>query len=74
MENTLDIGDMSKYNSSSDKGHSGSTAQGLFIHEAVESYNFLKTPGSDKMNRDQKLALYFDHNGKLGVHSAGCSS
>nr|WP_315202945.1 DUF6443 domain-containing protein [uncultured Flavobacterium sp.] len=55
VTNKIDVGDMSKYNSVSDKGHTGSTSQGLLIHETAEQYEFNKMPGSGSMSAREKF-------------------
>ena len=55
VKNKIDIGDISKFNSISDRGHTGSTSQGLLIHETVEQYEFNKIPGSMSMSELDKF-------------------
>jgi RHS repeat-associated protein len=54
VSNKIDVGDMSKYNGINDKGHTGSTAQGLLVHETDEQYEFTKVPGGMNMSKQEK--------------------
>ncbi|HKO81557.1 MAG TPA: RHS repeat-associated core domain-containing protein, partial [Chitinophagaceae bacterium] len=62
LTQTIDVGDMAKYNSiGSGQTTTGSTAEGLLIHEIVEQFG-LQTSGVDLGNRDAKLARFgIDH-------------
>ncbi|MFT3822916.1 MAG: DUF6443 domain-containing protein [Chitinophagaceae bacterium] len=68
----LDVGDMMQYNSIKDDKHTGSTAQGLFIHEAVEQKLWELTAGKEKMDEQQKINRFLGRDNSVapGLHSA----
>ncbi|WP_240409000.1 hypothetical protein [Flavobacterium psychrotrophum] len=69
--NKIDVGDMSKFNSISDKGHTGSTAQGLLAHETDEQHQFTKVEGYQSMNKIQKMNTWdTSHEHAIGVENA----